>query len=313
MKRDLTWATALILVLPGPRARADDPPPVAITYDKGFKLTSGDARFVLKTAVRSQFRLEGARPAAGGETQARFYIPRLRLQLEGQAFGPALTYKLELGASEKGATMVKDAYLDDHVGAVHLRAGQFKRPFNRQELVSDFAGVFNERSLASEHVGGGRDAGVMVHNGFEHSPRGIEWALGLFDSANGGKDRPLQTTTCKADAAGTLTCTTSAPSNVMGDFGPAVVARAGWNFGKLKGYSEADLEGGPLRAGIGVNYKVDLADFDDAAMVQALGIDFVLKVRVLDLGAGGFLTIGARSSAGDRPRGGRLTCRPARW
>ena len=130
-------------------------------------------------------------------------------------------------------------------------------------MTSDFAGTFNERSIANDFAGGGRDLGLAIHNDYEKSPEGIEWVAGVFNGFSGGNDRPKITTTCDQDPNTLeITCTSPAPSNFPSDFAPALVARVAYNRGKIKGYSEIDLEGGPLRFSVGANYKVELARAD---------------------------------------------------
>jgi hypothetical protein len=266
---------------------------IRVKYDKGLSFSSEDGNFEMKLALRSQFRVETTRPLEeGAEEISRMYIPRARLQLEGHVLGPARRYKVEFGLGDKqGFAFLKDLYIEQVVsrGKVHVRAGQWKMPFNRQELVSDFASEFNERANTAEFVEGGRDVGMMLHNDFEKSPTGLEWALGIFNSFKGGTDRPAITTKCSTDSMGDQTCTSKADGASPGNMGPAVVARVGWNLGKIKGYSEGDLEGGPLRLAIGASYKVDLATPEGAEVAHAAGVDVMLKVSGFGLLGGAFM------------------------
>jgi hypothetical protein len=62
-------------------------------------------------------------------------------------------------------------------------------------------------------------------------------------------------------------------------FHPALVLRAGYNHGGIKGYGEADLEGGPFRAAIAASGLLDLdADDDDASSVKG-EVDYIVKVE----------------------------------
>lgn len=285
-------ACACLLVAPAGAAAE----PVEVSYDKGL-LFRGDG-FAARLALRTQVRLEVARPLEdGATTEARFVIPRARLQLEGHVHGEDTRYKLELGVGDRGSfSFVRDLYVDQGVGPVWLRAGQWKRPFNRQELVSDFGSELNERAITADLAGGGRDVGVAVHNDYERSPEGLEWVIGVFNRANGGADRPGLATTCEQDPlTGAITCTNATPTNAPVDFAPAVVARAGWNHGGIKGYSEGDLEGGPLRVAVGASYKVDFAD--PAALGHGAQVDALLKVHGFDLQLGGYLMKGAGDDA----------------
>ncbi len=258
---------------------APDPHAAGLSYDGGFTLASTDKKFELKLGLRSQLRFEALK-ADGKEFTDRFSVPRLRLQLEGHAYGPKTTYKVEFDMANKGFALLKDVFVDQALSPkLHLRLGQWKKPFHRQELVSDFGSEFLERSLANEFAGAGRDQGIALHNDYEKSPEGLEWAFGVF---NAGSDKP--TIGCKAGSP--PTCST--PSNVPTDFGPAVVAHVGWNSAKMKGYSEGDLEGGPLRYAVAASYKVDLKRFDkdaagDLKPVHAVSLDAMVKVEGLEV------------------------------
>jgi hypothetical protein len=263
--------------------------PDAVTwrYDKGLTATTADDRFELGLGVRSQLRFEVTRPEAKDEFEDRFAVGRVRLQLEGFAFGEANAYKLEYDVANKGFSVLKDFYLEHaFTPAVRLRAGQWKKPFSRQELTSDFAQAFNERALIGEVAGAGRDLGVALHSGYERSPDGAEWAVGVF---NGTGDKPSPTFSC-TDPTDTATCTVGPPTNVPTDFVPEAVARVGWNHGGIKGYSELDLEGGPLRVAVGAAYKLRMGDFvDSSLLVHAAELDGIVKLEGLDVTGGLFL------------------------
>ncbi|HET9627098.1 MAG TPA: porin [Kofleriaceae bacterium] len=223
------------------------------------------------------------------------YIPRSRLILDGNAFGSTNRYKLELSLGDKGGFgFIKDLYIDKNLGPFSVRVGQWKRPWERQEIVSDFAIQFNERTAVSDFAGSGRDLGFAIHNRYEQSPEGIEWAFGVFNGFSGGNDRPVTSTTCVQRAA--ISCTTPLPTNVPGDWSPALVARVGWNSQGIKGYSEGDVEGGGLRYAVAVGYKVDLANFsagDQASktdnMSHGLEADALFKLAGFSLEVEGFL------------------------
>lgn len=267
------------------------PPTVSTTYDKGFTLATSDEQFELKAGIRSQFRIEMFRADEDdAEFETHFAVPRLRLQLEGFAFGAENTYKVEFDMANKGFSVLKDFYINHELTPeLQVRVGQWKKPFSRHQIVSDFGSEFNERAIADEWAGAGRDLGVAVHNGYEKSPE-LEWAVGLF---NGTGDKPRQTLSCE-DPADPETCTPSTPSNVPVDFDPELVARVGWNTGGIKGYSEGDLEGGPLRLGVAASYRLNFnqlaKDADDSLLLEhGIELDGLLKVAGFDAQAGLFL------------------------
>jgi Phosphate-selective porin O and P len=271
--------------------------PLSVAYDKGISISSEDGGFKTRIGIRGQFRFEASRPLEDGSTFSnRLAMQRSRLNFEGNFFGEDNKYKLDLGLNDRGSFgYVRELYIDRKVGPAYLRAGQWKRPFNRQEITSDFASQFNERANTADFVGGGRDLGVGIHNDYEKSPEGIEWVVGVFNGFAGGTDRPVINTRCTPGDT-SISCTTPAPTNVPSDWGPSIFARVGWNSKDMKGYSEADLEGGGLRYAVGLGYKVDLADFDQGSqestadnMSHGLQADAMVKVSGFSLHLGGYM------------------------
>lgn len=291
-----------------PEPAKHDNPAVHVIYDGGTKFFTDDGDFELKLNFRNQFRFESNR-SFDEETALRhnqflstFYIPRTRLAFEGHVFGKDNRMKAEFSFGDSGSfAFLKDMYIEKRIpdSAAYIRVGQWKRPFNRSEMVSDFAATFNERSIQNELAGGGRSLGVAIHNEYEKSPEGLEWVVGMFDTFNGGSDRPVITTTCVqnpvTDAIG---CNTSRPTTFPLDFGPTLVARVGWNSPKMKGYSEGDFEGGPLRYAVGASYKVDLANFAEGTrdswadnMSHGLELDTMIKAWGYSVEAGAVMMI----------------------
>jgi hypothetical protein len=68
---------------------------------------------------------------------------------------------------------------------VWLRAGQWKRPFSRQQIGSSGRLELTDRSITDKAFGAGRDIGLAVHNNYEKSPD-LEWALGVFNGTGDG-------------------------------------------------------------------------------------------------------------------------------
>ena len=298
----LTLPLALLLLVPAtaaaqptpalaPPPTPDEEPAGSLRYDKGFILTSGDGEFEMKAGLRTQVRYELGlvdNEGVDDETVSRFSLPRVRLQLEGHAYGKPNTYKMEFDVANKGSAVLKDFWVDHAFASdVHVRGGQWKQPFSRHEIVSDYASWFNERSIANEFVETGRDLGAAVHNNYEKSPEGIEWVAGVFNGT-GKPDKPVQSLSCD-DPSDPEGCAVGTPSNVPGDWDPALIARVGFNHGGIKGYSEADLEGGPLRIAAGVGYRLNLNNFqkdpaDDGLLLDhGATADFLLKVEGFDV------------------------------
>ncbi|HEX5058820.1 MAG TPA: hypothetical protein VFV99_05635 [Kofleriaceae bacterium] len=288
---------------PEPEKKTEEKRAVTIKYDNGMKFSTADDQFELKLQFRNQVRFEANRPL-DDETPTRhnqwfnrFYIPRARLQAEGHLFGNDNRFKAELGMGDSGSfAFLRDMYLEKRLpdSPIYLRFGQWKRPYNRMEIVSDFSSTFNERSIENEQAGGGRDLGIALHNDYEKSPAPIEWAVGMFNTLNGGQDRPTWTTACVQDPVTLkIACTNTRPTTFPLDFEPALVARVGYNTPNIKGYSESDLEGGPLRYAVAASYKVGLGNLNKGAqdswadnLSHGFEIDTMIKAWGFGLEAG---------------------------
>src|SRR5262245_38409740 len=131
MRRPLFLAAALLLPA---LARADEIPG-KLVYDKGLAYTTDDESFELKVGLRSQMRFETIHELSDNdEWDTRFLLPRTRLIMEGHAF-KTVGYKMEFGLGERGNSFLKDMYVNLEIAkGVQFRAGQWKRPFNRQEI-----------------------------------------------------------------------------------------------------------------------------------------------------------------------------------
>lgn len=278
-----------------------------VRYDGGLKLSTPDDKWELKLAFRNQFRFESNRSfdddttSQQNEFENTFYIPRTRFVAEGHVFGKDNRFKAELGYGDRGNfAFLRDMYLEKRIpgSSVFFRAGQWKRPFDRAEIVSDFASTFNERSIVNALAGGGRSQGIAVHNQYEKSPEGIEWVVSVFNTFSGGGDRPQIETDCAETMPGVIDCETPPPRTFPTDFGPTIVGRIGWNSPGMKGYAESDFEGGPLRYAVGASYKIDLANFSQGARdswfentSHGLEVDTMIKAYGFTLEAGALMMI----------------------
>lgn len=269
------------LMIDAPAARASDGAAPSLTgYDGGFFLRGADDAFKIRLKGRLQTRFTFMSEDAGPDREADYAvsIPRARLRVDGHAFSPALQYvfQMELGG---GFTYLRDYYVDAGLlpGVLHLQVGQFRRPFSRQHLTSSGSQEFVDRAITDRAFGAGRDLGLMLHNDLWGSPT-FEWAVGLF---NGFGDRP---TFSGEVTNGTIT--RGGWSNVPDKFKPMAVVRVGYNYGGIRGYREADLEGGGLRFALGLSGKAAFNAASDDDSFASAEVDYALKYR-------GFATTGA--------------------
>jgi len=279
----------------------DENLPVA-GYDKGFFIQDpkGLFKLVVGSTMQPHFAWESVEEHveeiddATGETvvlkrtdrepEYAFMIRRAELKLKGHAFHENVTYGF-MADFAKGTVGLKDYYLDFALApkVFHMRFGSYKKPFSRQQITSSSKLELVDRSITDKAFGQGRDLGIMFHNKFDKSPT-FEWAVGVF---NGTGEKPWFEGKLEEDDAGEIDGISSRSkyTNVPDRFHPLAVARLGFNHGDLKGYSEADLEGGPFRFGLGVSGIVDFdSDDDDDSNIRG-ELDFIIK-------AAGFSTTG---------------------
>lgn len=299
------WAStaAILVALSGPTLADDtedsEPLPVA-GYDKGFFLQDPGGRFrlVVGATMQPQFAWESpeehvetvdettGEPVTLARTDREagyaFLIRRACLKLKGHAFSPRVAYGF-MADFGRGSTVLHDYYLDFALAQklLHMRLGSYKRPFSREQITSSGKLELVDRSVVDKAFGQGRDLGLMFHNAYEKSPV-FEWAVGVF---NGTGEKPWFEGSLERDDAGNVSGigSKSGFSNIPGRFHPMVVARVGFNHGALKGYSEADLEGGPLRLGVGLSGIVDF-DSDRGSDSNIRGeLDLILKAAGFSL------------------------------
>lgn len=247
-------------------------------YDKGFFLKSSDDKYTMKINGRVQPFFVSRTATDPIDFRNAFEIRRARLTLEGNIHSKSLAYKFQTDFG-RGFVTLKDYYIDaEFAKDTWVRAGQWKRPFSRQQITSTGRLEITDRSITDRLFLGSRDIGVAIHNQYEKSPD-FEYIVGVF---NGTGDTARFTPTTDPM---TGNVTGGSFSNVPGKLRPVWIARAGINRGGIKGYSEADLEGGAARFAIAANIAVEGDNDDDDASLQRAGVDYVVK-------ANGFSTTG---------------------
>jgi phosphate-selective porin OprO and OprP len=242
-----------------------------VGYDGGFYLNDATGNFSLKMNARMQakYTFEAVEGNEDRDLDTQFSIPAARIKFKGHVISKKIGYALQLDFG-KGDALLKDFYADFAFvkNVFHLRVGQWVKPFSRQQITSSGKLEFTGRAMTDKAFGAGRDIGLAFHNNYEKSPK-FEWAIGIF---NGTGEKPVYKGT--ADDSGNVKVK---PSNVPTTFHPMLVARIGANFGKLKGYSEADLKGGSPRLGLGITGLLDFEwDNNDAGEIRS-EFDYIFK------------------------------------
>ena len=272
---------------------AADPGTDLVGYDKGFFIKSADGKYKLTINGRVQARFTAELPE-GADDEYAFAIQRARVGLKGNVFTQNLTYKFQMDLG-KGNVALKDFFIDFRAvkSWLHVRAGQFKKPFSRQQLTSSGSLEFVDRALTDGAFGQGRDIGLLIHNNYEKSPE-FEYALGFF---NGTGDKASLSGKVAVDTAtGAGTIASGKFSNVPDHFRPMVALRVGYNHGGIQGYKEVDFAKKGVRVAIGASLLADLAleaDGDEGSLVAE--VDYALKVAGFSTTGGFYLrnTFGA--------------------
>jgi hypothetical protein len=233
-----------------------------VGYGKGFTIEDGDNKIAIMGRIQGRVTHEAINGLGGeGEDadETYFTLQRTRLKMQGKAHSADLSWKFELDFGKDQFTL-KDYYLDWNLGGAVLRVGQWKKPFSRQRLTSSGKLEFVDRAATMKAFNADRDVGFGFHNNYTKSPK-FEWAIGFFNGQG--------------------------PNIKVDNMSPMVVARAGYNHNGIKGYSEADLEGGALRFGVAASVMSDfqLAD-SEVDSSHSAEVDFSLK-------ANGFASTGA--------------------
>lgn len=163
----------------------------AQTAPQDFRNPTPKPRFSFALGNRLQVRYTFTDPGAANQDESStFRIRRFKTFLNGNAFYPWLKYKVQtnwVGANEPDTNSqtpeLEDAALDvAYFPWVQLQGGQFKVPFDRQELTSSGAQQFVDRSVVNNRFTFARDQGVMLH-GFLGAEKAewFEYSAGIFN------------------------------------------------------------------------------------------------------------------------------------
>ncbi|MBI1303851.1 MAG: hypothetical protein GC172_08700 [Phycisphaera sp.] len=172
-------------------------------YDasKGAFVASADGSFRLGLKGDMQIRwaysgrdigtaaaAQGSPASTASDDSWGFELRRSRLALFGHVIDPSWSYELRLAfnrtATGSSNAAMEEAYFEkDFGGGVSLRAGQFKAPFLREELVPSTAQMAVERSAVNDLFSPSRAQGVRL--AWEEQDFRIEGFFGDALRANG--------------------------------------------------------------------------------------------------------------------------------
>lgn len=184
---------------PAPEAPTDKPPPPAadvITkaqFGKGILLGTANESFTLNIRARMQLQALYYDAHEGSSADlTQIQVRRARMLLQGNVYGPELTYYIQLAFSNRDTEPdarlpLRDAYFTyaPHP-STNLRFGQMKVPYGRQRVVSSSAQGMVDRSIVTTELNLDRDVGVQL---FSKDLFGLGETLGYAVGVFGGDGR----------------------------------------------------------------------------------------------------------------------------
>jgi len=133
-------------------------------WDEHFFLASPDGRFRLQFDGLLQVRWLWNYHDEGDNYVSGFENTRTKFTLRGHVFSPDVQYLIRYNVARSGGgNGLQDAWIRYHLNdQLSVRFGQFKLPFNREELVRPGYQQAVERSLVSERLGIARSQGIEL-------------------------------------------------------------------------------------------------------------------------------------------------------
>jgi phosphate-selective porin OprO/OprP len=160
-----------------PQAKEQKSPALLAGWDNNHAfLRNADGSFVTNLTGYAQLDFRGYQ--SGNHPPNTFVLRRARLALEGKV-ARYYDFKVEGDFADTTSTLLRDAYVRIHRNdALQITAGQFKEPFNQEELRSDAYTDFVERSLP-DFLAPSRSPGVMISGLLRQGT--VEYYLGAFN------------------------------------------------------------------------------------------------------------------------------------
>jgi hypothetical protein len=207
--------------------------------------------------------------AGNDEGLRRVFIPPV-FTVGGASDFPGVDIAAAANDQDGRSLKLLDAYADFTPKAyARFRAGQFKVPFGRQELVSDNKLQMTQRSIASDFFAPGRDRGLMFHGGTD--TQRVQYKIGAFNGTGLATAQNLDTTLAYAAR---ISMTTSGPFLDIEDIvdqPPSMGVRVQ---GGLAWYTSTDT---PVRA----NPQIPESDIRNTRYEADLGIFFGQRGNIL--------------------------------
>lgn len=146
--------------------------------DRGFFIASGDGKFYAHPFFLLQIRdatnwSQDEKADGNDDTQNGFEIRRMQLGAEGNVFTPDFTYRVFIQTERNGGEAeLFDAWVKYHFPDTHLsiEAGQFKAPFDHEQLIADRNLLAADRTLSDDILANGEAFSQGVQAIYETNP-----------------------------------------------------------------------------------------------------------------------------------------------
>ncbi len=139
-------------------------------YDDGLVFETKRGNFSVRYRTLIQFQFSAI--DQDNNTDTDFFFRRIRFKFDGHVLRPWLTYRLQLSrddvrighGGDGHGVVFKDFYIDAvYFEKIFPRIGQFKVPFNREQLSSGSALLLVERSIVNTEFSLGRKLGGALY------------------------------------------------------------------------------------------------------------------------------------------------------
>lgn len=152
-------------------------------YDSGFVFESTDKNglpFKMKFSILAQI-VGSVNDTDQKDVATNFQLRRLELKWSGIAFAPWFYYTFMIDPAS--SQLLKDMYFTaQYQKEIGPRIGQWKVPFNREELNSSGALQFVERSIVNSQFSLERDRGLALVGGIGAN-NNVSYGFGVFNGA----------------------------------------------------------------------------------------------------------------------------------
>ncbi|MGQ0792522.1 MAG: porin [Deltaproteobacteria bacterium] len=153
-------------------------------YKDGIFIKTDNFSLKFNTLFQGQFFVNDfdSEKNADPDPRASFQIRRLRIFFTGNGFYPWLKYTIQLDADRGSGFGLRDAHLDfARYREATLRFGQYKAPFQREEINGDSLLQFADRSIVNEEFTLERDIGLTLYGMLLGDT--VEYHAGVFNGA----------------------------------------------------------------------------------------------------------------------------------